>query len=145
MALAEREGFEPSNGGLPRYFLSREAPSTRLGHLSSIRSCYRHSSELRISGEEASYFLQYRYPQSWRDGRADECAGLENQWAFAGPGGSNPPPYALQPTEKSSIQIQFSCNEVGIMAPWASSSSSTRSQISSSDNSAAVCGSNIAA
>ena len=32
-ALAEREGFEPSNE-LPRYILSRDAPSTRLGHLS---------------------------------------------------------------------------------------------------------------
>ena len=31
--LAEREGFEPSNE-LPRYILSRDAPSTRLGHLS---------------------------------------------------------------------------------------------------------------
>ena len=109
---AETVGFEPTNA-LRRYFLSREAPSTRLGHLSSIRSCYMHSSELRISGEEASYFLQYRYAQSWRDGRADECAGLENQWAFAGPGGSNPPPSALKPTDKSSIQIQFTLMKKG--------------------------------
>ena len=31
--LAETEGFEPSNA-LRRYFLSREAPSTWLGHVS---------------------------------------------------------------------------------------------------------------
>ena len=29
-----------------------------------------------------------------KDGRADECDGLENRWAFTGPGGSNPPPSA---------------------------------------------------
>ena len=36
--LAEREGFEPSNR-LPRYILSRDAPSTGLGHLSNTVSC----------------------------------------------------------------------------------------------------------
>ena|GEM_PF-5246456 len=47
--LAEREGFEPSNG-LPRYILSRDAPSTGLGHLSN-QFAARSKSKRNFSGQ----------------------------------------------------------------------------------------------
>ena len=39
---------------------------------------------------------QCPYHSRRRDGRADDCDGLENRWALTGPGGSNPPPSAVQ-------------------------------------------------
>ena len=67
LVRAERVGFEPTDE-LPRHFLSREARSARLRHLSVVRlrSYTARRPGLAYDGERSG-------------GRADECTGLENR------------------------------------------------------------------
>ena len=114
--FAEREGFEPSNGVTPVTSLAgkRLQPGSATSPVRASVAGRRLHSELVASAErsmaarwERRLVDPRRWPnpmahhhtnatlEPWRDGRADECTGLENQRALAGPGGSNPPPSAL--------------------------------------------------